>query len=112
MNDYARVAEALKQGVTPSELCASCPWDRHCVHPPDFSAQDIEQGRQEAIDSVEDEQGKLFAALLGLAVFAGRELLGETCPVFAVRLRSSGGRRISDTLKAAMRSWTDNQVEV
>lgn len=47
------------------------------------------------------------ATLVTAMTYAGKDLAAQLCPVFALRLRSSGGRRIADSLKDAMQAWDD-----
>ena len=49
--------------------------------------------------------GSLMTAL----VYGARDTQSQVCPVFALRLRSSGGRKIADSLRVAMQGWDDQQ---
>jgi hypothetical protein len=54
---------------------------------------------------IEDVSGTLLA----LSVFGGRHLSATVCPVFALRLRSSGGRKLADAFKGQMQDWDDSK---
>lgn len=119
MTGYQAVQDALSGGADPSMLCATCPWDRNCVSPPDMTRADIDAAieRGEKID--EDAALKRgenpgtsmpLATLMTTMMFAGRENQAQVCPVFALRLRSSGGRQIADSVRASMQSWDDQAV--
>jgi len=49
--------------------------------------------------------GTLMTAVL----YAGKDTSAQVCPVFALRLRSSGGRKIADTFKGMMQEWDDQK---
>jgi hypothetical protein len=120
-SDYQTVQEALKGGADPALLCATCPWDRHCVTPPVMTAAEVEQHVKDAAaaDRVAFDEARLAGrapgapeiagTLLALSMFGGRHLSATVCPVFALRLRSSGGRRIADTFKGLMQAWDDQK---
>jgi hypothetical protein len=120
MAGYKRVQQALESGQEPSLICATCPWDRHCVLPPQMMASEIEEANRKARE--EDDrraraaslQGKKaefpVGAIMTAAIFAGRDVQAECCPVFALRLRTSAGKTIADGLKSLMRGWDDNDV--
>lgn len=109
-DDYSRVADALAAGADPDMLCMTCPWDRMCVKPPAMSSDEVKQRIEEA--QAEDlarqqaapERGMPVGMLMAAMVFSGRDQRGEMCPVFALRLRGSGGRGISDSLKSLMQA--------
>ena len=119
MSDYSAVKKALTDGAQPAMLCATCPWDRTCIAPPTMTSAEIDAKMAEA--AAQDDQ-KLAEAqtrgqqpalpvgsLLTALTYAGKDTSAQVCPVYALRLRSSGGRRIADTMKAAMQSWDDDQ---
>lgn len=117
--DYKAVQKALSDGADPAMLCATCPWDRNCFSPPTMTAADVEQqiaeaGRKDEMEAAADRSegraprlpaGTLLTALL----FAGKDTSAQVCPVFGMRLRSSGGRKIADTFKALMQEWDDEK---
>jgi hypothetical protein len=117
MTDYGPVQKALSGGADPAMLCATCPWDRTCLTPPTMTKQEIDAHIEKA--SKEDEERAEQAKALGqdpglptgmlmtTLVMAGRDSSATICPVFALRLRSSGGRQIADDLKASMQGWDD-----
>lgn len=115
--DYNAVGDALAKGADPAMLCATCPWDRACVSPPTMTRSDIDAAMEKA-KAQDDAQAQAALArgeqspmptgsLLTVLMMAGRDTHAAACPVFALRLRSSGGRGIADTLKASMQSWDD-----
>ena len=119
MQDYQAVQESLRGGADPAMLCATCPWDRNCISPPTMTAADIEQRMTEA--TAKDEAAAELARLQGAGaqmpvgtlmtalLFAGKDTSAQVCPVFTLRLRSSGGRKIADTFKASMQEWDDSK---
>ena len=117
MNDYGAVQEALKAGVEPAMLCATCPWDRNCISPPTMTSAEIDAKLAEAAAKDEASAAEARAAghdpgmpqsmILTAIAVGGRDLMGQLCPVFALRLRSSGGRRIADSVRSAMQAWDD-----
>jgi len=53
------------------------------------------------------EAGMPVHGLLTAVTLGGRDIMGQFCPVFALRLRSSAGRKIADRVKSAMQAWDD-----
>lgn len=114
MNDYQRVEEALKGGAEPEMLCATCPWDRFCITPPEMTLAEVEQQMEEAKRKDElamqearargDEPPMPIGALLTAVTVGSRHRQSVLCPVFAIRLRSSEGQAIVQGLKSAMQS--------
>lgn len=119
--DYAPVSKALASGVDPAMLCGTCPWDRYCVVPPSMSKADIEAQIQEAQQKDQEANATAVAAgqepklpletLMTAMMFGGRDTSATVCPVFALRLRSRGGRAVADHLKDHMQSWDDARAE-
>ena len=117
MSDFQPVAKALTEGADPAMLCATCPWDRNCVTPPSMTKADVDQQIAQATEQDKrhaeertakgQEPGMPMGSLLTALMFGGRENTATVCPVFALRLRSSGGRRIADGLKDLMARWDD-----
>jgi hypothetical protein len=117
--DYQAVQNALASGTDPVMLCATCPWDRNCFSPPTMTSADVE--RQIAEAAAKDEQNAKEARLSGQApgmpvgslitalVYGGKDTSAQVCPVFSLRLRSSGGRKIADAFKALMQDWDDQK---
>jgi hypothetical protein len=118
MSDYNAVKQALASGADPAMLCATCPWDRNCVSPPEMTAGDIEKKMTEA--SAQDQVAMLAArangdtgafptaTLVTAAIYAGKDTALQACPVLAVRLRGGDGRRLAETVRAAMQSWVES----
>lgn len=117
MTDFQAVSDALAAGASPATLCATCPWDRNCVTPPSVTRADVDQRMEEAraADILKAEQAKAegkdsafpMGSVPAALVYGGREHSATVCPVFALRLRSSGGRKIADGLKGLMQQWDD-----
>ena len=117
MSDYTAVQKALADGAEPAMLCATCPWDRNCITPPTMTSAEVEQKIAEA--SAEDQKRADAARAAGqevpipngtlvtLLAVGGRDTSGQMCPVFALRLRSGGGRKIAELVRSAMQSWDD-----
>ena len=117
-NDYRAVQESLQKGVDPALLCGTCPWDRYCVTPPTMTSGDVqkqldeakakdEAERAEARSRGETEPRMPASTLITLLAVAGRDTQASVCPVFALRLKSSDGRKIADSVKAQMTGWAD-----
>ena len=51
--------------------------------------------------------GMPVTLLMTAVTLGGRDTAAQICPVFALRLRSSGGRQIADGLKDSMQKWDD-----
>lgn len=122
MGNYEPVVEALAKGADPAMLCTTCPWDRTCVTPPTTTRREIDAKMAEAQATDEkrlretsaagfgiqrSEAGMPVATLMAAVAWGGKDLSAMVCPVFALRLRSSGGRSIADNLKTAMQAWDD-----
>lgn len=120
MSDYQAVTRALEDGADPGMLCTTCPWDRICIIPPVMTSAEIDQEVKKATekDRAEMTRARLLGedpgipagSLLTVLMIAGQDTSAQVCPVFALRLRSSGGRKTADSLKAAMQAWDDDQA--
>jgi hypothetical protein len=111
VSDYPKVAEALARGADPKLLCETCPWDRFCITPPQITKSDIgEASRQLQEEAGPDPMSQVMSTILVGAVFGGRDTMSDTCPVFSLRLRSSEGRVLVDSIRSQMRSWDDSEV--
>ncbi len=119
MADYHSVQDALKAGTDPAMICLICPWDRYCISPPAMTAGEVEKrladatAKDEAAAEAARAEGRTVpmpATMLMTAIaYAGKDTSAQVCPVFALRLRSSGGRKIADATKALMQGWDDSQ---
>jgi hypothetical protein len=103
-------AEKELAAGTPAELiCATCPWDRLCVEPPNMSELDIKRQLNDAeqMDLKQDpDKSKMpMATLMTALIFAGKDKTGKLCPVFALRLRGPDGRQCADAIRQTMRTW-------
>jgi hypothetical protein len=117
--DYQAVQKTLAGGGDPAMLCATCPWDRNCFTPPTMTSAEVEQqiaeaGRKDELKATaalaEGRAPSLPAGtLLTALIYAGKDTSAQVCPVFGLRLRSSGGRKIADTFKALMQEWDDQK---
>ena len=117
MTDYKPVQKALESGADPQMLCMTCPWDRTCIAPPVMTSAEIDaqlaeataedDRKREAALAAGKETPMPVASMLTVIATAGKDTAGQFCPVFAVRLRSSGGRQVADELKAQMQEWED-----
>jgi hypothetical protein len=118
-SDYQAVQKALSDGADPAMLCATCPWDRNCFSPPTMTSADVERQIAEATakDAAEAERAQMLGrqaqmpvgSLMTMLIYAGKDTSAQVCPVFGLRLRSSGGRKIADTFKALMQEWDDQK---
>lgn len=116
-SDYQAVQKALGGGASPAMLCATCPWDRNCVTPPEMTSTEIDQRMQEMAAQDEarlaqaraagTEPGLPTATLLGAVIYAGKDTAAQVCPVFALRLKSSSGRKMADEFRNLMQGWDD-----
>ena len=119
MSDYSRVAEALSAGADPAMLCTTCPWDRYCITPPEMTKAEIDKALEDAKVKDEESRAKAVAQgkepgmpmgmLLTAVTMGGRDTQASCCPVFVLRLKTSQGRSVVDTLKAGMQSWDDSK---
>lgn len=119
VTDYSPVQKALAAGAQPAMLCATCPWDRMCITPPTMTTADIEAKMSEAARQDDERLAAAQAvgkppempvgSLMTALVYAGKDTSAQVCPVFALRLRSSGGRQIADATKATMQGWDDER---
>jgi hypothetical protein len=117
--DYQAVQKALGNGSDPALLCATCPWDRNCFSPPQMTSAEIEAQMTEAQakDRADMERARIagqqaqmpVGTLMTALIYAGKDTSAQVCPVFALRLRSSGGRRIADIFKSLMQGWDDQK---
>ena len=101
--------EAAKKEIaagTPLEvICATCPWDRLCVHPPTMTTQQVDQRIEQTASVVDGRSDRERAAALIVAasVFGGKDMVGAVCPVLALRLRDD--RQVSDGIRGMMRAY-------
>lgn len=111
---HEQAKKQLEAG-TPAELiCATCPWDRLCVEPPQVSNQEIQRHLDAAMakDKEQDPQqrGMPVGSIMTALVFAGRDTSGRLCPVFASRLRGPDGRAVADGIRQQMRTFGEPAV--
>jgi hypothetical protein len=107
VSDYQSVKHAMEAGTPPELICASCPWDRLCITPPQMTGADIDRHIKaaEAKDAERDplKQNMPVGLLMTTLLFAGKDTTAQLCPVFSLKLRSPEGREVADTLRVAMR---------
>lgn len=107
MSGYSAVQAELDKGTPAELLCATCPWDRLCVQPPQMTKGEIDRKLAEAQANDERRdplQKQLPVGTLMMALtLAGRDSSGTLCPVFALRLRGPNGRDVADGVRAMMR---------
>jgi hypothetical protein len=107
-DDYTAVSKALESGADPSMICQTCPWDRNCVNPPTMTRAEVDAKCAPPTDGRSINDQELMKGLVSVALFAGKDTAAQVCPVFALCLRSSEGRRIVDLLKERMAAvWDD-----
>jgi len=120
MTSYESVSKALSDGLDPAMLCQTCPWDRPCITPPTMTRTEIDAAMEKA---ARDDQARIADAelsgerlsataavagtLMTAVAYGGRDTAAHICPVFALRLRSSAGRGIADSLRRSMQGWDD-----
>lgn len=103
---YNEVQEALVKGADPAMLCMTCPWDRNCVTPPAMTYAQVSQQMKDA--QARDKREKSAThTLIAIATIGSSHLTAMVCPVFALRLRSSAGRDLADTVKQGMQNWDE-----
>jgi hypothetical protein len=117
MSDYKQVQDALAAGTDPAMLCATCPWDRNCITPPTMTRSEIdaEIAKSQAQDDERMKAAELagqkptmpIGSLMTAIVMGGRDTSAQICPVFALRLRSSAGRSLADSVRSTMQKWDD-----
>ena len=117
MNDFKSVQDALAGGADPAMLCATCPWDRNCVVPPTMTSAEVQAKLDKSM--AEDEAKSQAALMMGkqpqmpvgalmtAVIYAGKDTSAQVCPVFALRLKSSGGRKLADCIRGSMQDWDD-----
>jgi hypothetical protein len=116
--DYERVEEALSKGVEPAMLCATCPWDRHCLTRPESTKADYEAklaeatAKDKADAQLAQAEGKPVGMPVGMLLTAvalgGRHQSMRACPVLLVRIQSSQGNVIAARTKHMMQNeWVD-----
>ena len=118
MQDYESVTKALANGADPAMLCATCPWDRNCLNPPEMTRAEITRkiGEAAAEDRVAMSAARLAgdptalptATLMTAAIYGGKDTALQGCPVLGVRLRSADGRRLADAVRTLMQGWADS----
>lgn len=116
MADYEPVRKALGNGLDPAMLCQTCPWNRPCIEPPEMTLADIQarlrEGQEMDVAARETDAsggGLPVGTLMAAVIFGGRDTAAQVCPVFALRLRSSAGRGIADSIRASMQGWDDQR---
>jgi len=118
MADYEPVKKALSEGLDPAMLCQTCPWDRPCITPPVMTSAEIDAHMTKAAeeDKARAEKagretglGAVAGTLMAAVAFGGKDTAAQVCPVFALRLRSSAGRGIADSLRESMQGWDDQR---
>ena len=114
MADYKRVSDALKEGADPVMLCMTCPWDRFCINPPPMTSEEIEKQYEDARVKDEEAAAKAkaegkdapmpFGVLIQALAVGGRDTQCQVCPVLAMRLRSSEGGVIVQSIRSQMQA--------
>jgi hypothetical protein len=117
MTDYKPVQDALASGADPAMLCTTCPWDRNCITPPSMTSAEVEAKIKKATDedmakaaqarATGQAEAMPVGSLLTALTLGGRDTSAQVCPVFALRLKSSGGRQIAESVRSSMQSWDD-----
>lgn len=98
-------------------LCATCPWDRNCITPPTMTSAEVETRIAEMAAKDEErfaaarvagtDPGMPTATLVAAMVLGGKDTAAQVCPVFALRLKSSSGRKMADEFRNIMQGWDD-----
>lgn len=121
MTDYEPVKKALSEGLDPSMLCQTCPWDRPCITPPAMTAAEVKAHLDKAAREDEARLARtggggadsclsaIAGTLMTAMAYGGKDTAAQVCPVFALRLRSSAGRGIADSLRESMQGWDDQR---
>jgi hypothetical protein len=108
MSGYKDVEDELAAGTPAELLCATCPWDRLCVQPPQMTKQQVDRQLDKAKSEDEaqpDGRNKMpMATLMTTLMLAGKDKTGQLCPVFALRLRGPDGRQVADGIRSMMRA--------
>lgn len=120
MPDYQRVTDQLARGVAPEELCATCPWSRPCVSPPEVSQAEFDAAVKTAADegravmpgsgpapgpARRDSKEIMAATMITVLAYGPRVTHGELCPVLRIRLAGMDGRAVSDSIREVMRGF-------
>lgn len=114
MSDYRKVSDALSEGVEPEMLCMTCPWDRFCITPPSMTREDVNKQIEEAKakDNAQIEKAKAegkegglpMGMLITTLAIGGRDTSCSVCPVLALRLRSSEGGVLVQSIREQMQA--------
>lgn len=110
MSNYDSVKAELDRGTPAELLCATCPWDRLCITPPQMTSDQVKKKIDEAAPAANmadpRKADEAFSrGLLSVMLYAGKDTQAQVCPVFAMRLSSLDGRSIADSVRAQMRDW-------
>jgi hypothetical protein len=100
------IKKSLAEGVDPSFICMTCPWDRLCLTPPGMTSGDIDEQINKMTKKTEEEGKDTFLTqLMATIIFAGKDTSATLCPVFVNRLHSSDGRKVADAIRDMMQKW-------
>jgi hypothetical protein len=73
-------------------------------------ARQREQSEAQMREDPKGGAGAIMGALLTSILYAGKDTSAQVCPVLVVRMRSSEGRAIADSVRAQMKAWDDSVV--
>ncbi len=108
MNQYRPVVDAMAAGTPHDLICATCPWDRLCIQPPEMTSDqvstNIKKVKAEAEALGASPHDRAMTTITAAAIFGGRDQMGMMCPVFVARLRADDGRKLADQVRATMRA--------
>ena len=84
--------------------CRQCPWYKNCVMPVQLGSNELNQFRMMLQGGVLGEQPNpdMEKVLEGVAAM-GQNMMVQSCPVFAERLKSDP--RLAEKIKLFMQQW-------
>ncbi len=89
--------------------CKECPWDKSCVMPMRFTAEDIRRQLDSSAPGLDiPQQADLgIQNLISSMATAAQNSLLEGCPLFIERLRSSP--KLAQRIKEIMQNWSQEE---
>jgi hypothetical protein len=88
--------------------CRQCPWYKNCVMPVQLGSNELNQFRMMLQGGVLGEQSNpdMEKVLEGVAAM-GQNMMVQSCPVFAERLKSDP--RLAEKIKLFMQGWGQDE---
>jgi hypothetical protein len=107
VDSYRPVVAAMAAGTPHDLICATCPWDRICIHPPAMTPDQVKKGVRDTVEHARRDgaagRDLVMVEVTALAINLGRDSMAVMCPVVAARLQSPEGRTVADAVRSVMR---------